>query len=107
MMEFMTSPAYKRFLAGVALVLTACLPMSSHAERNRWSPRGDDTQEFAPRSTREQRISLEQAIDSVQRSTGGKVLDARSGNGEYRIKVLTRRGEVRVIYVDARTGQMR
>lgn len=108
MIDFMTSSACKRALAAGALVLAACLPGAGHAERDRWQPRVDDQQQgFAPRSMREERISLEQAIDTVQRNTGGKVLDARSGNGEYRIKVLTRRGEVRVIYVDARTGQMR
>lgn len=107
MIDFMTSSACKRALAAGALVLAACLPATGHAERDRWLPRVDDQQSFAPRSTRDERISLEQAIDTVQRNTGGKVLDARSGNGEYRIKVLTRRGEVRVIYVDARTGRMR
>jgi hypothetical protein len=43
----------------------------------------------------------------VQRATGGKVLDARDLGGQYRIKVLTRSGEVRVVYVDAQTGAMR
>lgn len=108
MIDFMTSSACRRALAAGALVLAACLSAPGFAERDRWLPRVDnDAQSFAPRSTREERISLEQAIDSVQRNTGGKVLDARSSNGEYRIKVLTRRGEVRVIYVDARTGRMR
>jgi uncharacterized membrane protein YkoI len=107
MIQVMTSPARRCGIALVILVLTACLPVWAHADRNRWLPRDEGVQGFAARPMRDQRISLEQAIDSVQRSTGAKVLDARASNGEYRIKILTRRGEVRVIYVDARTGQMR
>ena len=55
----------------------------------------------------QQRISIEQAIAIVQRETGGKVLDARAQGQQYRIKVLTRGGEVRVVYVDAATGATR
>jgi uncharacterized membrane protein YkoI len=43
----------------------------------------------------------------VQRATRGKVLDAKDLGDQYRIKVLTRSGEVRVVYVDAQTGAMR
>ena len=53
------------------------------------------------------RISIEQAIQSVQHATGGRVLDARDQRDEYRIKVLTRDGEVRTVRVDAYTGAMR
>jgi uncharacterized membrane protein YkoI len=55
----------------------------------------------------ERRISLEQAITIVQRETGGRVLDARDQGERYRVKILTRRGEVRVVYVDATSGEMR
>jgi uncharacterized membrane protein YkoI len=34
------------------------------------------------------------------------VLDAQDAGGHYRIKVLTRDGEVRVMRVDARTGSI-
>ena len=43
-----------------------------------------------------QRISIEEAIAIVQRETGGRVLDARAQGQQYRIKVLTRSGEVRI-----------
>ena len=62
---------------------------------------------FAPRTVADQRLTLEQAIDKVQRAYDGRVLDAKDLGEEYRIKVLTRRGEVRVVHVDARTGAMR
>jgi len=53
------------------------------------------------------RLSLEQAVSRVQQATGGRVLDARDEGSVHRIKVLTPRGEVRVVIVDARTGAMR
>lgn len=49
--------------------------------------------------------NLQQAIEKVQRDTGGKVLSAEPiqvGNKTiYRIKVLTRDGQIRVIQVTA------
>jgi uncharacterized membrane protein YkoI len=79
----------------------------SSRERGRWQmdERGPNT--YAPPSSGERRISLEQAVARVQRATGGRVLDARGAGDNYRIKVLTRSGEVRVVYVDSRTGDMR
>jgi hypothetical protein len=53
------------------------------------------------------RLTLEQAVGRVQQATGGRVLDARDEGNVYRIKVLTPRGEVRVVLVDPRTGAMR
>lgn len=53
------------------------------------------------------RISLEHAIASVQQATGGRVLDAKDFGDQYRIKVLTRDGEVRTVRVDARSGSIR
>jgi len=52
------------------------------------------------------RISMGSAIEMVQRQTGGRVLNAQEARQGYRIKVLTRSGEVRVFYVDANTGAM-
>lgn len=57
------------------------------------------------------RVSMGDAMDMVARATGGRVLLAQpvtvNGHEAYRIKVLTRHGEVRVVYVDAETGDMR
>lgn len=56
----------------------------------------------------QRRITMSEAFEIVQRQTGGRVIqaqDARSeGRNAYRIKVLTRQGEVRVVYVNAETG---
>ena len=51
-------------------------------------------------------VSISEAIDRVRKSTGGRVLDAQDAGSHYRIKVLTRDGEVRVMRVDARTGSI-
>ncbi len=77
--------ANKRSLSG--LFLAAALLMASHAA---WAE-----------------LSLEQAIEKVEHETHGKVLGAETVYlGEqkvYRIKVLTREGQVRVIQVPADT----
>jgi uncharacterized membrane protein YkoI len=56
------------------------------------------------------RISMGDAMNSVQRAFGGRVLQAQpasvNGREGYRIKVLTAHGEVRVVYVDGETGAM-
>jgi hypothetical protein len=50
------------------------------------------------------------AMERVARTTGGRVIQAQpatvNGHEGYRIKVLTARGEVRVVYVDGETGAM-
>lgn len=55
-------------------------------------------------------VGLEQAIIRVRQNTGGQVLDAHSReDGERKvhvIKVLTPRGHIRLVPVDARTGEL-
>ena len=94
----------------VASVLTAMLlfpPASAHAQHERRRLHADPTHTYAPPTAARQRVSLAQAVETVQRSTGGRVLDAKDVGGQYRIKVLTGRGEVLVVYVDAETGSIR
>lgn len=56
------------------------------------------------------RISLSDATELVKKRTGGRVLAAQEvreqGRAAYRIKILTRQGEVRIVLVDAETGSM-
>jgi uncharacterized membrane protein YkoI len=104
MIGTMTMITLKRALP--ALILLASLCGSAHAGRERWLRAPDAAQGFAPQTVAERRITLAQAIEAVQRATGGKVLDAKDLGGQYRIKVLTRSGEVRVVLVDAETGAM-
>ncbi len=85
------SIAISRFLlvlaAGLGLSFNAIAQHPSHAHKaSRPAP---------------PRLTLEQAVQRVQNQTGGKVLKADSRNTgrvvEYRIKVLTPDGHVRVI----------
>lgn len=67
---------------------------------------------FAPETSRPAmaRISMGDAMEMVTRATGGRVVLAQpssmNGREGYRIKVVTRHGEVRVVYVDSETGAM-
>jgi uncharacterized membrane protein YkoI len=90
-------------LAGSLALATA--PATALAQR--WLPERAQAQGFAPRSMADRRISLEQAVAIAQQRTGGRVLDARDQGRAYRIKLLTRSGEVVVVYVDAQTGALR
>jgi Peptidase propeptide and YPEB domain len=99
----MTALTSMRALVALALLANLCVP----AQAQRWPPGPTGAQGFAPRTVAERRVNLAQAIAIVQRATGGKVLDAKDLGGQYRVKVLTRSGEVRVVYVDAQTGAMR
>ena len=91
----------------LALALCGGAIASAHAGSDRWYQEAHGPRTFSAHRVAQQRVTLQQAIDIVQRATGGRVLDAKEGNGQYRIKVLTRNGEVRVVYVDAQTGEMR
>jgi uncharacterized membrane protein YkoI len=98
----MSKPLLLAFVLGIALA-------SAPAEARRDRPPRDSIWQEAPARDRDEqrRISLEQAIAAVQRATGGRVLDAKDMGDLYRIKILTRQGEVRIVHVDARSGAMR
>ncbi len=56
-------------------------------------------------------VSLDEAVARVRRDTGGRVLSAETrenrGRATHRIKVLLRDGSVRVVNVDAQSGESR
>ena len=56
------------------------------------------------------RLTLNDATELVQNRIGGRILATQEvreqGREMYRVKVLTRQGEVRIVYVDAETGSM-
>lgn len=62
------------------------------------------------RLTEQQAIGLEQAIVRVRQDVGGQVLDAHSRDDDERrvhvIKVLTPQGHIRLVPVDANTGEL-
>ena len=54
-------------------------------------------------------VSRDEAAATVQRASGGRVLAVdktdRDGRAVWRVKVLTAKGEVKVILVDATNGR--
>ncbi|WP_137938230.1 PepSY domain-containing protein [Chitinivorax sp. B] len=63
---------------------------------------------FGPAPAWSAKVSRDEAAASAQRSTGGRVLSVdkadQSGREVYRVKILTPKGEVRIILVDAESG---
>jgi uncharacterized membrane protein YkoI len=55
----------------------------------------------------ERPVSMRDAINKVRQQTGGRVLDAQDQGSQYRIKVLTPKGDIRIFHVDAQTGAVR
>lgn len=55
-------------------------------------------------------VSVDQAVAKVQREVGGRVLSAdsenRDGRIRYRVKLLLPDGRVKIVYVDAASGQV-
>ena len=90
----------------ILLLLCALLLTCSATAGERWN-RPQANPPDAGRQT-QVRVSMGEAMDMVTRTVGGRVLVAQpasvNGHEGYRIKVLTRHGEVRVVYVDAETG---
>jgi hypothetical protein len=54
----------------------------------------------------ERGIGMGEAVERVQRMTGGRVLSADPVGGGYRVKVLSHQGEVRVFFVDRESGSV-
>lgn len=97
----------KRLIWGVALLALLPLRMQDAGAGVAPDPGPRTLLAEADRRT-PRRITMSEAFEIVQRQTGGRVLQAQDARGEgrnaYRIKVLTRQGEVRVVYVNAETG---
>jgi uncharacterized membrane protein YkoI len=57
------------------------------------------------------RLTLDEAVELVQRQTGGRILAAESaridGRDGYKVKVLTSRGDVRIFFIDAESGEIK
>jgi len=92
----------KRLLA--ALVALVFVALASHADAGQLARNSAAYARLI--DVADGAISMSEAIDRVRKSTGGRVLDAQDAGSHYRIKVLTRDGEIRVMRVDARTGRI-
>ena len=51
-------------------------------------------------------ISKQQAISAAQQASPGRVLAIERDNNTYRVKMLNANGEVRIIVVDASSGEL-
>ncbi|MES2937182.1 MAG: peptidase [Pseudomonadota bacterium] len=51
-------------------------------------------------------VSRDDAAAAAQRASNGRVLAVERAGPSWRVKVLTARGEVRVLLVDAATGRV-
>lgn len=102
----MSNRTLRRTLPILLAAFAVAAASSSQAQRERSleyvrAMPGGELQRLADR-----RVSLDQAVAIVQRQTGGRVLDARPQGDGYRVKVLTRGGDVIVVFVDAKTGDV-
>jgi uncharacterized membrane protein YkoI len=92
----------------LALLCALILPAIAAAEP--WQPPAHRFQADSGRPA-QPRITMGDAMNMVQRTFGGRIIQAQpasvNGHEGYRIKVLTARGEVRVVYVDGETGAIR
>lgn len=90
----------------IILLCALLIPATVAAEP--WYPPSHRQQDDSRRPA-QARIPMGDAMNMVQRAFGGRVIQAQSasvnGHAGYRIKVLTARGEVRVVYVDGETGE--
>lgn len=111
-------PVYPRKMKRIisSFVLLALLALPGHALPAEGPAWGASSHAFGPARERRGkggagRISAEEAATIVRARTGGRVLSVRRmnsfGSDVYRVKVLIGRGEVRIYFVDAVTGEMR
>lgn len=92
----------------IVLILLLCAAPASYARGA--DGEGARGRQVAADSDKQAAISLGEATKRVQKNTGGRVVSAQTvqedGRSLHRIKVLTGQGEVRIVYVDAATGNM-
>lgn len=89
------------------LILLCALSLPAVATAESWQPPAHRHLAENGRSS-QARITMGEAMDRVQKAFGGRVIQAQpasvNGREGYRIKILTSRGEVRVVHVDGETG---
>jgi uncharacterized membrane protein YkoI len=80
----------------LTLILLASQPLAQADPRNGFAASN-------PRSQQRPQISASEAAARVQAREGGKILAVETirGGAAYRVKILNRKGQVRVIVVDA------
>ena len=93
-----------RNLPALALVAALSLPVMAQPYGRHYAPQyaPQSAPQYAPQNTPQYaQVSRDQAAAAAQQATGGRVLSVEQAGSSWRVKVVTPRGEVRVIIVDA------
>lgn len=61
----------------------------------------------APLHATAESISKQEAVNIAQQVSPGRVLAVKMQKGSYRVKTLNASGEVRIIVIDANSGQVK
>ena len=61
----------------------------------------------APLHASAENVSKQQAVSIAQQVAPGRVLAVKMKKGAYRVKTLSATGEVRIIVIDANSGQVK
>ena len=94
------------------LILIVCLllPFTVTAKNAKWANSAGSANSLAGQSSNLRVGSREQAIQLVKRDYQGKVLKVQSsrvnGHSGYRVKLLSKKGVVFYVSVDAQTGRV-
>ena len=91
---------------GIAVLLLSACALSMGGADVQARPPGRAWIDGGATRDRADDVGPDRAAASAGRVTGGRVLGIGGGPPEYRVKVLTEGGRVRVIRIDARTGQV-
>ena len=107
-LRYMLPAAIKKFVF-LFIVMSSifCQAYSAQAQ--------DGGRQYMPRvilvASQGARITMGEAMSIVQQRTGGRVVNAQNikqdGQDAYRIKVLTRSGEIKIFVVDSQSGSVR
>jgi len=90
-------------------VLVLMLPLPEQAFSANFDPAQQDFSRLLLAEAK--RLSLDEAVAVVKKQIDGRIMAAAGarmdGRDGYRIKVLTSRGEVRIFFVDALSGEIK
>ncbi len=107
-LRYMLSATTKKFIVLFVVMFSVfCQAFSVHAQGG-GRPYKPQMMLIASQGAR---ITMGDAMSMVQQRTGGRVVSAQNikqdGQEAYRIKVLTRSGEIKIFVVDAQSGSVR
>ena len=94
----------------LTLIVCLLLPFTVTAKNVQWATSAGSAKSIAGQSSNLKIASREQAIQLVKRHYQGKILKVQSirvnGHSGYRVKLLSKKGVVFYVSVDAQTGRV-